>query len=68
MTYAETIRDELLKRRGDWPAICAKTALSYWWVTKFAQGRIGNPGVRNLDTLRQHFDAPPAPAEPKEVA
>lgn len=60
MTFADTIRDELQARKGDWPKICADTGISYWWMTKFAQGRIENPGVRHLESLRAYFAATPA--------
>ncbi|HDR9028734.1 TPA: hypothetical protein QDB14_002933 [Burkholderia vietnamiensis] len=59
MSLVTTIRDELVARKGEWPNVCRQTNLSYWWVTKFAQGRIENPGVRKLETLQAHFDANP---------
>ncbi|NLZ10865.1 hypothetical protein [Neopusillimonas aromaticivorans] len=55
MTFAESIREQLQARKGDWPKICAETGISYWWITKFAQGRIGNPGVRHLEALSIYF-------------
>lgn len=59
LSLAITVRTELVARKGDWPAICEKTGLSYWWLIKFAQGRIGNPGVLKLEMLQTHFDANP---------
>lgn len=59
MSLVTTIRNELVARKGDWPTVCRQTKLSYWWVTKFAQGRIENPGVRKLETLQAHFQAFP---------
>lgn len=59
MSLVTTIRSELVARKGEWPAVCRQTNLSYWWVTKFAQGRIENPGIRKLETLQAHFDAHP---------
>jgi hypothetical protein len=59
MSLITTIRSELVARKGEWPTVCRQTNLSYWWVTKFAQGRIENPGVRKLETLQAHFDAHP---------
>ena len=56
MTFAGTIQAELQARKGDWPKISADTGVSYWWLTKFAQGRIGNPGVRHLESLRVYFE------------
>jgi hypothetical protein len=59
MSLVTTIRSELVARKGEWPTVCRQTNLSYWWLTKFAQGRIENPGIRKLETLQAHFDAHP---------
>lgn len=64
MSLVTTVRTELVARKGDWPAICRQTGLSYWWVTKFAQGRIDNPGVLKLERLTDHFESHPREAEP----
>ncbi|CAN7399415.1 hypothetical protein [Paraburkholderia terricola] len=61
MSLVTTLRSELNARKGDWPAVCRQTNLSYWWMTKFAQGRIENPGIRKLETLQAHFEAHPLP-------
>ena len=47
----------LNKRRGDWPQIAADDAagVSYSWLTKFATGRIKNPGYLKLRTLRDYL-------------
>lgn len=58
MTLAKKVRKELLAQKGNWPRICSDTGISYWWVTKFAQGRINNPGVRHLESLRSYFSTP----------
>lgn len=55
MSLVTTTRDELLARKGDWPAISRQTSLSYWWLIKFAQGRIANPGVSHIEALQSHF-------------
>ncbi len=59
MSLILTVREELLARKGEWPEICRQTALSYWWVTKFAQARLDNPGVRKLELLERHFASNP---------
>lgn len=64
MDTATHIREALHARRGDWPAICAETKLSYWWVTKFAQGRIGEPGLSKIERLQAYMAAHPLPAAP----
>lgn len=62
MSLVMTVRTELLARKGDWPEMCRQTGISYWWLTKFAQGRIDNPGVVKLERLVEHFAAHPLPA------
>lgn len=47
--------DELARRRGQWPAICRSTGLDYDWLTKLAQGRIADPGVRKIQRLSNFF-------------
>lgn len=66
MDTATRIRSELQARRGDWPALCTTLGLSYWWLTKFAQGRIREPGLSKIERLQSYFAAHPlpAPAEP----
>lgn len=46
---------ELAARRGQWAAICRTTGLDYDWLTKLAQGRIADPGVRKIERLATHF-------------
>lgn len=59
MSLVTSIRNELAVRKGYWPSICRSTNISYWWLTKFAQGRINNPGVLKLEKLEEHFKANP---------
>jgi len=56
MSLITSIRAELLARKGSWRKICSDTNLSYWWLTKFAQGRISNPGTVNLEILRIYLE------------
>lgn len=46
---------ELRSRRGSWPAICRDTGLDYDWMTKLAQGRISDPGIRKIQRLADYF-------------
>lgn len=48
----DTVIDDLQRRKGDWPAIAEKADVSYSWLTKFAQGKINNPGIRTVDRLK----------------
>jgi hypothetical protein len=56
----------LSDRKGQWPAICRATGLDYDWLTKLAQGRITDPGVRKIQRLHDHLciaDGTPSPRE-----
>lgn len=68
MSLITTVRTELIARKGEWPGICAKTGLSYWWLTKVAQGRIRSPGVVKLEALQAHFSVTPRPSTPSSEA
>lgn len=45
----------LAERRGKWPQICRDTGLDYDWLTKLAQGRIQDPGVKKIQRLHDYF-------------
>ncbi|NMU88601.1 hypothetical protein HGQ98_01690 [Achromobacter ruhlandii] len=51
MSMITTVRSQLLARKGSWPAICEKAGVSYSWLTKYAQGKITNPGSRQLEAV-----------------
>jgi hypothetical protein len=59
MDTVQALRKELADRRGIWREICAATGLSYWWLTKFAQGRIGEPGLSKIEALQAYMRANP---------
>jgi transcriptional regulator with XRE-family HTH domain len=65
MSTVLSLRTELQRRRGDWPALCQATGLSYSWLTKFAQGRIREPGLSKIERLREYVEA--RPVEPAET-
>lgn len=69
MSTITKIRSDLQSRKGDWPAICARTGLSYWWLTKFAQGRIREPGLSKIERLQAYIAEHPQDTQPaREVA
>lgn len=69
MSTITQVRASLQSRKGDWPAICAATGLSYWWLTKFAQGRIREPGLSKIERLQSYISAHPLGTQPaSEVA
>lgn len=47
----ESLLVQLRERKGQWPSVAERTGVSYSWITKFAQGRIPNPGVATLRKL-----------------
>lgn len=70
MTSADHLRNRLNAQKGDWPRLCADTGLSYWWVTKFAQGRIVEPGLSKVERLQGWLSTAEStePAEQKAAA
>lgn len=52
MNITEQTRSELRSLRGQWPSIASSAGLSYWWLLKFAQGQITEPGATKLEKLR----------------
>lgn len=56
MSMVDTTRAELQARKGDWMKLSeAVPGITYSWITKFAQGRIENPGARKLEALQAYF-------------
>lgn len=55
------LREQLAKRRGEWRQLCAEAELSYWWLTKFAQGRIAEPGLGKIERLQRFIQSNPLP-------
>jgi len=63
MLMEECNIDQILDETKADIASCGKTfeqigeesGLSRWWVSKFAQGRIPNPGIGNLVKLRNYL-------------
>lgn len=68
MDTASQIRASLQSRRGDWPALCRATGLSYWWLTKFAQGRIREPGLSKIERLQRYIADNPREAADAEAS
>lgn len=48
----------LEKRRGDWKAVAEASGVSYSWLSKFANGHIGNPGLTTLKKLQAALQSP----------
>lgn len=52
LTY---VQRELQTKKGSWPTIAEKTGLDYSWLTKFAQGKIKDPGIQKIQRLADFF-------------
>lgn len=50
-SLVEETRSRLHVFHGQYPSISRDAGLSYSWLTKFAQGHVRNPTMRNLETL-----------------
>lgn len=62
MDTISVIRKELAARRGNWQHICARTGLSYWWLTKISRGCIAEPGLTKVEALQKYFESNPVDA------
>ncbi|WP_312587411.1 helix-turn-helix domain-containing protein [Comamonas terrigena] len=51
MNFDMVIRAQLEKRRGEWIVIAERSGVSHSWLSKFANHRIPNPGLRTLEKL-----------------
>lgn len=50
------VLQELEKRKGTWPSICASVPdIDYSWLSKLARGQIPDPSVRRIQRLADHF-------------
>lgn len=56
MNSTSSLQERLQKRRGEWPSIARSASLSYWWVIKVGQGKIGEPGMTKAQRLITELD------------
>lgn len=68
MNSIEDIRNGVRAMRGKWQQLAIEADLSYWWVMKFAQGRIKEPGAAKFDRLRAVVIAHRIQSRNKEAA
>lgn len=61
-------RSRLNALKGQWPDICAVTDLRYDWLTRFAQGRIKEPGHSKIETLLKEIDRREYSGESRDAA
>lgn len=64
---AEDVRRLLHLHRGDYLAIAVAANVSYSWLTKFARGKITNPGYAKLRRLYLHLHDKPVPLPRKHA-
>lgn len=68
------VRRLLDLHRGQWQAIADTTNVSYSWLSKFARGKITNPGYATLNRLHEYLRERPVmppplpPVPPKPLA
>ena len=58
----------LKKRKGDWQTVAAASGVSYSWLSKFANGHIGNPGFDTLKKLHTALIYATPTEQPKATA
>lgn len=51
----DELRDALRLCKGRWHRVCEGSGLDYSWLTKFAQGRIKNPGYEKVQRLDRYL-------------
>lgn len=61
MDTITSLKASLEARKGDWPSMCKATGLSYHWLTKVAQGKISEPGLRKVEVLQRYIAENPLP-------
>jgi len=66
MSLISEVRSGLQLNKGRWPLISRRAGVSYSWLTKFAQGRIANPGARQLESVEAALREPMAGQPPAE--
>jgi len=66
MSLISEVRSGLQLNKGRWPLISKRAGVSYSWLTKFAQGRIANPGARQLESVEAALREPVADQAPAE--
>lgn len=61
-TLLDFVRSELDSRKGTWPAIAKVMEPDpelcggyYSWLTKFARGKIHDPGINKVQALADYF-------------
>lgn len=55
-TLYEKTHELLLAQKGHWRQICDETRLDYNWLTKFAQKKISDPGVKKVQALHDYLE------------
>ncbi len=58
------VRRLLDLHRGQWQAIASATGVSYSWLSKFARGKITNPGYATLSRLHEYLRERPVMPPP----
>lgn len=51
------VKRKLEASKGTWGSVCTDTGLGYSWLTKLAQGKIPNPGIKKIEKLFHYYRA-----------
>lgn len=49
------VKQLLGDRKGDWQVVATESGVSYSWISKFMNERIGNPGLGTLRKLMKYL-------------
>lgn len=47
----------LKQHKGSYKKIAEDTGLDYHWLHQVSSGRIGDPGIKKMETLKFHLDS-----------
>lgn len=53
MSTLDKVITRLESRKGDWKQIADDADVSYSWLTKLAQKKIPNPGIKTIERLEK---------------
>ena len=56
-TLLKFVAANVARHRGPMTDLARDAGVSYGWLRLFAQGKIPNPGVRQVEKLAEHFAA-----------
>lgn len=61
----QSLRNEVMARKGQWAALARVGEFEYSWVVRFARGAIAEPKLSKLQRIREALDRLPIEARPQ---